>query len=119
VERATARLVEVAVDAPGAAGAVPYTYALPDALADVGAGEAVIVPYGRRQALGIVLGESAAPPAGREVRAVADRVRADGPLLPPLELALARRVSEHYLAPPVATIRSAVRSTWPVSFTTT
>ncbi|HEY3523877.1 MAG TPA: DEAD/DEAH box helicase, partial [Candidatus Limnocylindrales bacterium] len=99
-------LVEVAVDAPGAAGAVPYTYRLGQRSHDVGPGEAVIVPYGRRQALGIVLGPAAAAPDGRDVRDVVDRVRADGPLLPPLGLALARWVGEHYLAPPVATIRS-------------
>ncbi|HEU4672547.1 MAG TPA: primosomal protein N' [Candidatus Limnocylindrales bacterium] len=99
-------LVEIAVDAPGAAGATPYTYRLPARLRDVRPGEAVIVPYGRRQALGIVLGPAAPPPDGRPIREVADLVRADGPLLPPLALALARWVSEHYLAPPVATIRS-------------
>ncbi len=98
--------LEVAVDAPGAGGATPYTYALPERLADVAVGEAVVVPYGRRQALGIVVGRADAPPAGREVREVADRVRADGPILPPLALGLAAWVSEHYLAPPVQTIRS-------------
>jgi primosomal protein N' (replication factor Y) len=102
----TDRLVEIAVDAPGVAGAVPYTYRLPDALRDVEPGEAVIVPYGRRQALGIVLGPTSRPPDGRAARDVVDRIRADGPLLPPLVLALAGWVSEHYLAPPVATIRA-------------
>ncbi len=105
-DRLAGDLVEVAVDAPGAAGASPWTYRLGARLRDVQAGEAVVVPYGRRQALGIVLGPAAAPPAGRAIREVVDVVRADGPLLPPLALALARWVSEHYLAPPVATIRS-------------
>jgi primosomal protein N' (replication factor Y) (superfamily II helicase) len=100
------RLVEIAVDAPGAAGAIPYTYRLPPALADLVAGEAVIVPYGRRQALGIVLGATNRSPDGREPRDVVDRVRTDGPVLPPLVLELARWVSGHYLAPPVTTIRS-------------
>jgi primosomal protein N' (replication factor Y) (superfamily II helicase) len=100
------RLVEIAVDAPGAAGAIAYTYRLPASLDDVVAGEAVIVPYGRRQALGIVLGAAGRPPDGREPREVVDRVRTDGPVLPPLMLELARWVSAHYLAPPVTTIRS-------------
>ena len=63
------------------------------------------VEYGRRRALAIVLGD-APPPADRTTKPIADRVRTDGPLLPPLTLALARWVSEHYLAPPAATIRS-------------
>ena len=47
--------VEVAVDAPGATRT--YSYAVPDRLAGVEAGEAVLVEFGRgRQALGVVLG---------------------------------------------------------------
>jgi hypothetical protein len=53
--------VEVAVDAVGAAGGRTYTYTVPDRFAGLAAGEAVIVEFGRRQALGIVLGPVAAP----------------------------------------------------------
>jgi primosomal protein N' (replication factor Y) len=95
----------VAVDAVGSAGARTYTYAVPDRLSDLTPGEAVIVPFGRRNALGIVLKGEDTPPSG-EVRAVVDRVRSDGPLLPPLTLALARWVADHYLAPPALTIRA-------------
>ena len=35
-----------------------------------------------------------------------DRVRADGPLLPPLSLALARSIADHYLAPPALVLRA-------------
>jgi len=98
------RLVEVAVDAAGAGGARPYTYSVPDALSDVEDGEAVLVEFGRRQALGVVLG--AADEAPPTTKPLADRVRADGPLLPPLTLALARWVAEHYLAPPALVIRA-------------
>jgi primosomal protein N' (replication factor Y) (superfamily II helicase) len=99
------RLVEVAVDAAGAGGSRPYTYAVPEALADLEDGEAVLVEFGRRQALGIVLGPSEGP-AATNVKPVVDRVRADGPLLPALSLSLARWIAEHYLAPPALVIRS-------------
>jgi primosomal protein N' (replication factor Y) len=100
-----ARLVEVAIDAAGAAGARPYTYRVPAALADLADGEAVLVEFGRRQALGVVLGSAAAAPDAA-TKPILDRVRADGPLLPPLTLALARWVGAHYLAPPALVIRS-------------
>ena len=100
-----ARLVEVAIDAPGPAGARGWTYHLPEDLADIEPGEAVLVEYARRQALAIVLGDVAEPPAV-PTKPIRERVRADGPLLPPLTLALARWVSDHYLAPPALTIRA-------------
>jgi primosomal protein N' (replication factor Y) (superfamily II helicase) len=98
------RLVEVAVDAAGAGGARPFTYSVPESLADLEDGEAVLVEFGRRQALGVVLGPAeAAPPS---TKPLVDRVRADGPLLPLLALALARWVADHYLAPPALVIRA-------------
>ena len=100
------RLVEVAIDAAGAGGARPYTYAVPDRLADLEDGEAVLVGFGRRQALGVILGPAADLPGAGEVRSIGDRVRADGPLLPPLTLTLARWIAGHYLAPPALVIRS-------------
>ncbi len=101
-----ARLVEVAVDAAGAGGARPFTYAVPETLADLLRGEAVLVDFGRRQALGIVLGEAMAAPGGTEPKPIVDRVRSDGPLLPPLTLRLARWIADHYLAPPALVIRA-------------
>ncbi|MGZ3588895.1 MAG: primosomal protein N' family DNA-binding protein, partial [Candidatus Limnocylindrales bacterium] len=102
---AAARHVEVAVDAAGAGGERAYTYLVPEALADVAAGEAVVVGFGRRQALGIVLGD-VPPPAGIAVKPILERVRTDGPLLPPLTLALARWIAAHYLAPPAVVVRA-------------
>ena len=87
------RLVEVAIDAAGAAGSRTYTYLVPDPLADLVPGEPVLVEYGRRQALGIILAEVSQAPAGVDPKPIADRVRADGPLLPPLSLALARWIA--------------------------
>ena len=96
--------VEVAVDAPGASKT--YDYSVPERLAPVLPGEAVLVEFGRnRQALGVVLGPSAAV-AGVLLKPLLARVHADGPLLPPLSLKLARWISDEYLAPPAATLRS-------------
>ena len=101
------RLVEVAIDAAGAGGAHPYTYAVPERLDDLAAGEAVLVGFGRRQALGVILGP-ADDPGAVTVKPILERVRADGPLLPPLTLALARWIASEYLAPPALVIRSLV-----------
>ena len=96
--------VEVAVDAPGASRS--YDYSVPDRLAPVEAGETVLVEFGRqRQALGIVLGPSV-DVTGIELKPLLARVHADGPLVPPLTLAFARWLSQEYLAPPAATLRS-------------
>ena len=99
------RLVEVAVDAAGAGGSRTYTYAVPERLADLVAGEAVLVEFGRRQALGIILAETDVAP-GAEPKPIVDRVRADGPLLPPLSLELARGIAAWYLAPPALVLRA-------------
>jgi primosomal protein N' (replication factor Y) len=131
VTAGAADLVEVAVDAPGATRT--YTYSVPERLAPVEDGEAVLVEFGRgRQALGIVLGAGATADtwAGADPRAMAAgpgtaigrgtvagpgavaakpilaRVRADGPLLPRLALDFARWISREYLAPPAAVLRS-------------
>ena len=82
-----------------------YTYGVPERLDDLEAGEAVLIEFGRRQALGVVLGP-AAPVDGIAAKPVVDRVRADGPLLPPLGMQLAAWVSERYLAPPALTLRA-------------
>jgi primosomal protein N' (replication factor Y) len=95
--------VEVAVDAPGATRT--YDYSVPSRLVPIEPGEAVLVEFGRRQALGIVLGPSTGL-AGIELKPLLARVHADGPLLPPLTLSFARWISEEYLAPPAAVIRS-------------
>ena len=100
------RFVEVAVDAAGAGGARPYTYRVPPDLADLAAGEAVLVEFGRRQALGLILGEAASPSGGVVAKPIVERVRADGPLLPALSLGLARWIADHYLAPPALVVRS-------------
>ena len=102
-DRGAARAVEVAVDAAG--GDRTYTYIVPERLRDLELGEAVLVEFGRRQALGIVLAEATGLPAA-SAKPIVDRVRADGPLLPPLGLRLARWIADRYLAPPALVLRS-------------
>ena len=75
-------------------------------MADVGPGEAVLVEFGRRQALGVVLGTT--DPPDQPTKPVTDRVRSDGPLLPTLALALVRWVASEYLAPPASVLRAAL-----------
>jgi primosomal protein N' (replication factor Y) len=99
------RAVEVAIDSAGGGGARTYTYAVPPGLADLAEGEAVLVEFGRRQALAVIL-RDAMPPGGIVLKPVAARVRADGPLLPPLAVTLARWIADHYLAPPATVIRA-------------
>ena len=94
----------MAIDAAGG-GNRTYTYAVPPGLADLADGEAVLVEFGRRQALGIVLGPGE-PPPGVAAKPIAGRVRADGPLLPPLSLRLALWIADHYLAPPSLVLRA-------------
>ncbi len=97
--------VEVAVDAPGATRT--YDYSVPPRLIPVEPGEAVLVEFGRRQALGVVLGPSSNV-GGIKLKPLLARVHADGPLLPRLMLDFARWISEEYLAPPAAVVRSMV-----------
>jgi primosomal protein N' (replication factor Y) len=99
------RAVEVAVDAAGRGGDRTYTYLVPDALEDLQPGEAVLVEFGRRQALGIIVAEASELPASG-AKPIVDRVRADGPLLPGMTLALASGIAKHYLAPPALVLRA-------------
>ena len=108
------------MDAAGRGGDRTYTYLVPDALTDLEPGEAVLVEFGRRQALGIVLAEGgntvAAAGLGLDgapvpvdapgLKPIVARVRADGPLLPRLTLALAGEIAGHYLAPPALVLRA-------------
>ena len=64
VPTSAARHVAVAIDAAGAGGSRRYTYVVPPELADLEPGEAVLVEFGRRQAIAVVLGD--APPPRRD-----------------------------------------------------
>ncbi len=104
-----ARFLEVAVDAVGAPGGRTFTYHVPEGDAGKGSdpvrpGEGVLVEYGRRRVVGVVLALRTEPPA-RETKPVLARIRADGPILPELQARLAQRVAEHYLAPAAMVVR--------------
>jgi primosomal protein N' (replication factor Y) len=95
----------VAVDAAGPRGGQTFTYSVPELLGIVTPGEAVLVEYGRRRALGVVTAATGEAP-DREIKPILARVRSDGPLLPPLQVELARFVASHYLAPPAMVMRA-------------
>lgn len=92
------RLVRVAVEALADRPERTFTYLLTDALGPAEPGSLVLVPYGRRLALGYLLGGD--PERGtdavelREVEAVVS-----GPMLTPDLLALAEEVAAYYRAP--------------------
>ncbi len=103
----------MAIDAAGRAGDRTYSYVVPFEMSDLEVGEAVLIGFGRRQALGVVLGDVQSATGGTEgepgtagLKPILARIRADGPLLPPLSLALAREIATHYLAPPALVIRA-------------
>ncbi|HET6820244.1 MAG TPA: primosomal protein N', partial [Candidatus Limnocylindria bacterium] len=101
-----ARTVRVAVDAIADRPERTFSYLLPDALGDAEPGSLLLVPYGRRLALGYLL-PRAPEPSGpeqelREVEAVVS-----GPMLTPDLLALAEEIAAYYRAP-VGTTLSAM-----------
>ena len=98
------RFVEVAVDAPGVPGGRAFSYAVPAGLADIRPGEAVMVEFGRRRAVGVIMAE--APEPSMEAKPLLARVRSDGVLLGELWRRLASHISEHYLAPPGMVVRA-------------
>jgi len=73
-----------------------FTYRIPDGLT-LEVGQAVYVPFGRRtlQGLAMDITEQSAFPEAREIEALIE----PRPLLSPAHVALARWLSDHYLAP--------------------
>jgi primosomal protein N' (replication factor Y) (superfamily II helicase) len=99
--------VLVAVDAPRVPGGQSFTYHVPARLAGLLPGEVVLVEYGRRQTIGVVMSLSeAAGDDGRATKPILARVRSDGPVLADLSLRLAAHVSSHYQAPPGLVLRA-------------
>ncbi|MEO8539856.1 MAG: hypothetical protein ABI577_08970, partial [bacterium] len=89
------RFAEVAVNA-GQPARQPFTYSIPQELS-VEVGNAVFVPFGPRILQGIVLSisDTTSLEAVRPIAALADEL----PILDPAHIALARWISEEYLAP--------------------
>jgi primosomal protein N' (replication factor Y) len=86
---------EVAVNSPGSRST--FCYAIPTAF-NISVGQAVWVPFGSRVIQGIVLRLSNEP-AVEETKEIAAIVT-DGHLLSPIQVSLARWITEHYFAPP-------------------
>ena len=89
------RFADVAVNA-GQPARIPFTYSLPDGV-DVQVGQAVFVPFGPRVLQGIILGLKDEQDVGqvRPIQSVADL----RPVLDDTHVALARWMSDTYLAP--------------------
>jgi primosomal protein N' (replication factor Y) len=102
--------VDVAVAVPVAD---PLTYAVPEELGPFAApGVRVRVEVGRRRVGGVILARRSAPPPGVVVRPLLAVVDAE-PVVSASLLALARFVSDYYLAPPGEVLRAMVPSTLP------
>ena len=102
------RYAEVSVNSP-VAQRMTFSYAVPDGL-QVQAGQAVLVPFGEKTLQGIVLEITPLPAVEdtREILGIIEPV----PMLSPAQIALARWISEYYLAP----LFSAVALMLPPSF---
>ena len=102
----TPTTLRVAVDVPGAPGERLYDYlGLEGTHATVGDG--VIVPFGGRRAIGIVvaLNPNDLPPAGIKLKSIEGRLGA-APLVTPLLMALAESIAARWAAPIATTVRS-------------
>lgn len=98
--------IRVAVDLPGPQGERLYDY-LPPEHAELEIGDAVVVPFGGRRAIGLVtsrVGELP-PPSGVTLKRAEAKLNGD-PLIGALGMRLAEAISTHWLAPLALTIRS-------------
>ncbi|MBX7197454.1 MAG: primosomal protein N', partial [Sandaracinaceae bacterium] len=92
----TARVAEVAVPVPVDR---PFTYALPEALADgVVPGARVLVPFGSRRLLGVVIDVRPRKETDQRLKSIVTVVDRE-PVLPPELLSFLREVASYYLAP--------------------
>jgi primosomal protein N' (replication factor Y) (superfamily II helicase) len=83
-----------------------FFYLVPSSLAGrVRVGSRVLVPFRKRQMVGVVLKLSAEPPDARGLKEVIEALDA-APALPAPLVALGRWVSEYYVAPPGEVFRS-------------
>jgi primosomal protein N' (replication factor Y) len=89
------KYAEVSVNSP-AARRRAFSYAVPDGL-DVREGQAVLVPFGEKVLQGVVI-ELSPLPAVEDTREIIDVITPE-PLLSAHHLALARWISDYYLAP--------------------
>jgi len=98
--------VRIAVDLPGPQGERLYDY-LPPEHGEVEIGDAVVVPFGGRRAIGIVTSNVGAlpPPSGVTLKRAEAKLSGD-PLIGSLGMRLAEAIATHWLAPLALTVRS-------------
>jgi primosomal protein N' (replication factor Y) len=89
------KYAEVSVNSP-AARRRAFSYTVPEGM-DIRAGQAVLVPFGEKVLQGVVI-ELSPVPAVEDTREIIDVITPD-PLLSAQHLALARWISDYYLAP--------------------
>ena len=92
-----ARPVRVAVDAVADRPERTFSYLLPAGMGDPAPGSLLLVPYGRRDALGYLLAGDPEPTEGQPLREVEAVV--SGPMLTPDLLSLADEIAVYYRAP--------------------
>lgn len=99
-------VIRVAVDVPGAPGERLYDYLVGDQTSAT-VGDGVIVPFGGRRAIGIVvaLPPTASPPAGITLKHIDGRL-GSAPLVTPLLMSLAETIAARWAAPIATTVRS-------------
>ena len=99
-------VVRVAVDVPGAPGERLYDYLASD-VTHATVGDGVIVPFGGRRAIGIVvaLDPTDLPPAGITLKPIEGRL-GSAPLVTPLLMSLAETIATRWAAPIATTVRS-------------
>ncbi|MEI7605681.1 MAG: primosomal protein N', partial [Chloroflexota bacterium] len=96
-EARLAQIVRAALDLPGSPGERLYDYALPDGL-HVGIGDGVVVPFGARRAVGIVVACDTTPPEGILVKPLESRI-GEKPILSPRVMQLAQEIADYWAAP--------------------
>lgn len=103
-EARLAQIVRAALDLPGSPGERLYDYALPDGL-HVGIGDGVVVPFGARRAVGIVVACDTTPPEGILVKPLESRI-GEKPILSLRVMQLAQEIADYWAAPLSITLRS-------------
>ena len=97
------RTARVAVDLPGAPGERLYDYLLPEI--ELGIGDGVLVPFGSRRAVGIIVALDQFAPEGIALKTIAARI-GDRPLLSEQNVRLAEQIAMHWAAPLSVTLRA-------------
>ncbi len=103
-------LARVIVDVPLKKMDEGFHYAVPDKYKNlVRQGSRVMVPFGRKQVAGYVIGFDTPPPEIKEIKEIA-KVLNEGPVFTPEQLSLARWMAGYYLCSVVAALQAII---WP------